>query len=96
MTFLADSGRSRNPVTTDLNTYPDLHTVTIPMTAWPPARTAPCWWLGRKYKQCCRRHGLGTLSDAAAAVRVAGAEWRSARDTPAERRPAAGSQPRLG
>ncbi|MDN5749206.1 MAG: SEC-C domain-containing protein [Pseudonocardia sp.] len=46
----------------DLNIYPDLRTVTIPMTAWPPARTAPCWCgSGRKYKQCCRRHGLGTL-----------------------------------
>jgi hypothetical protein len=46
----------------DLDAYPDLRTFTIPMTSWPPARTAPCWCgSGRKYKQCCRRHGLGTL-----------------------------------
>lgn len=50
------------PGSDDLNTYPDLRTVTTPMTAWPPARTAPCWCGSeRKYKQCCRRHGLGTL-----------------------------------
>lgn len=55
-----------NQVTTpgedDLAAYPDLRTVTKPLTPWPPARTAACWCgSGRKYKQCCRRHGLGTL-----------------------------------
>ena len=60
-TFLA-AGKLTKPRDDDLNTYPDLRTVTIPMTAWPPPRTAPCWCgSGRKYKQCCRRHGLGTL-----------------------------------
>jgi hypothetical protein len=29
---------------------------------WPPARAAPCrCGPGRKYKQCCRPHGLGSL-----------------------------------
>jgi len=47
----------------DLDAYPDLRTVTKPLVSWPPARTAPCWCgSGRKYKQCCRRHGLGTLA----------------------------------
>ena len=61
-TFLA---ARKDPELGDLdlvNSYPDLRTVTIPTRAWPPARTAPCWCgSGRKYKQCCRRHGLGTL-----------------------------------
>jgi uncharacterized protein YecA (UPF0149 family) len=61
MTFLA-ARKVTKPSDVDLNAYPDLRTVTIPMTAWPPARTAPCWCGSeRKYKQCCRRHGLGTL-----------------------------------
>jgi uncharacterized protein YecA (UPF0149 family) len=46
----------------ELDAYPDLRTVTKPLVSWPPARTAPCWCGSRrKYKQCCRRHGLGTL-----------------------------------
>jgi uncharacterized protein YecA (UPF0149 family) len=61
VTFLA-ARKVTKPGKDDLNTYPDLRTVTSPMTAWPPARTAPCWCGSeRKYKQCCRRHGLGTL-----------------------------------
>ncbi|GAA2559876.1 YecA family protein [Pseudonocardia hydrocarbonoxydans] len=52
--------KATTPREDDLNAYPDLRTVTIPMTAWPPARPAPCWCgSGRKYKQCCRRLGLG-------------------------------------
>jgi uncharacterized protein YecA (UPF0149 family) len=47
----------------DLAAYPDLRTVTKPLVSWPPARTATCWCgSGRSYKQCCRRHGLGTLA----------------------------------
>jgi uncharacterized protein YecA (UPF0149 family) len=58
--FLA-ARKATKPDEDDLNAYPDLRTVTIPMTAWPPARPAPCWCGSeRKYKQCCRRHGLGT------------------------------------
>jgi len=46
----------------DLLAYPDLRTVAMPMVPWPPARTAVCWCgSGRRYKQCCRPHGLGTL-----------------------------------
>ncbi|MCX6466331.1 MAG: SEC-C domain-containing protein [Pseudonocardiales bacterium] len=61
VTFLA-ARKVTKPGDDDLNAYPDLRTVTTPMTAWPPARTAPCWCgSGRKYKQCCRRYGLGTL-----------------------------------
>lgn len=59
--FLA-ARKVADPGEDDLNAYPDLRTVTTPMTAWPPARPAPCWCgSGRRYKQCCRRHGLGTL-----------------------------------
>ena len=61
VTFLA-ARKVTKPGDDDLNAYPDLRTVTTPMTAWPPARTAPCWCgSGGKYKQCCRRYGLGTL-----------------------------------
>lgn len=50
------------PGADDLATYPDLRTVSTPLRVWPPARTAACWCgSGRKYKQCCRRHGLGDL-----------------------------------
>ncbi len=57
------SGRHiANPSSDDLLAYPDLRTVTGDMASWPPARTASCWCgSGRKYKQCCRPHGLGTL-----------------------------------
>jgi uncharacterized protein YecA (UPF0149 family) len=59
--FLA-ARRARKPGEDDLDAYPDLRTVTIAMTPWPPARSEPCWCgSGRKYKQCCRRNGLGTL-----------------------------------
>ena len=59
--FLA-ARKVTKPGDVDLNTDPDLRTATIPMTAWPPARTAPCWCgSGRRYKQCCRRHWLGAL-----------------------------------
>ena len=50
------------PENDDLMAHPDLRSVTTRTLAWPPARTAPCWCgSGRKYKQCCRRHGLGDL-----------------------------------
>ena len=76
--------------------YPDMRTQPT-LFPWPPARTAACWCgSGRKYKQCCRPHGLGDLSDAAAAVQIAGAGGGSARETAAERRPAANSQPQPG
>lgn len=59
--FLAKK-KVKTPGTEDLLAYPDLRDVTISMTAWPPARTAACWCgSGRKYKQCCRPYGLGTL-----------------------------------
>jgi hypothetical protein len=58
--FLRDK-RVRKPSAEDLLAYPDLRTQPA-MTPWPPARTATCWCgSGRKYKQCCRPHGLGTL-----------------------------------
>jgi hypothetical protein len=58
--FLLDKA-IKNPSSEDLIAYPDLrsHPTLVP---WPPARTAACWCgSGRKYKQCCRSHGLGTL-----------------------------------
>lgn len=59
-TFLRDK-RIRKPSSNDLLAYPDLRTQPA-MVPWPPARTATCWCgSGRKYKQCCRPHGLGTL-----------------------------------
>ncbi|HET8660576.1 MAG TPA: SEC-C domain-containing protein [Micromonosporaceae bacterium] len=59
--FLAGR-RVRRPGEDDLFAYPDLRDVTTAMVPWPPDRTAPCWCgSGRRYKQCCRRYGLGTL-----------------------------------
>lgn len=59
-TFLPDR-KVRKPSAEDLLAYPDLRTQPA-MTPWPPARAAACWCgSGRKYKQCCRPHGLGTL-----------------------------------
>jgi hypothetical protein len=59
--FLAGIG-SRTPSVDDLLAYPDLRTVTSAMTPWPPTRTDACWCgSGRKYKKCCRPHGLGAL-----------------------------------
>lgn len=59
--FLAGR-RVARPGEDDLFAYPDLRDVTTAMVPWPPDRTAPCWCgSGRKYKQCCRRYGLGTL-----------------------------------
>jgi len=59
--FLADKSVTK-PSVDDLLAYPDLRTVTTAMVPWPPARTAACWCgSGRKYKKCCRPHGLGTL-----------------------------------
>ncbi|MDN5748631.1 MAG: SEC-C domain-containing protein [Pseudonocardia sp.] len=56
------ANRVTTPGEDDLADYPDLRTATLPLESWPPARTEPCWCgSGRKYKQCCRRHGLGTL-----------------------------------
>jgi uncharacterized protein YecA (UPF0149 family) len=50
-----------DPASDDLLGYPDLRAQPA-MVPWPPARTAACWCgSGRKYKQCCRPHGLGTL-----------------------------------
>ena len=44
-----------------MQAYPDLRTQPI-MLSWPPPRTGPCWCgSGRKYKLCCRPHGLGGL-----------------------------------
>ncbi|MGH3625458.1 MAG: SEC-C metal-binding domain-containing protein [Sciscionella sp.] len=58
--FVKDNGVS-TPSAQDLHAYPDLRTQPV-MVRWPPARTAVCWCgSGRKYKQCCRPHGLGTL-----------------------------------
>jgi hypothetical protein len=58
--FLGDK-RISTPSAEDLRAYPDLRTQPT-MVAWPPARTSACWCgSGRKYKQCCRPHGLGTL-----------------------------------
>jgi hypothetical protein len=59
--FLAGRGVT-TPGEDDLLAFPDLHDVTVAMVPWPPDRTAPCWCGSRrKYKQCCRRYGLGTL-----------------------------------
>jgi uncharacterized protein YecA (UPF0149 family) len=53
--------RIRKPSGDDLLAYPDMRTQPT-LIHWPPARTAPCWCgSGRKYKQCCRPHGLGSL-----------------------------------
>ena len=58
--FLQDN-HINDPKSKDLDGYPDLRTQPT-MVPWPPARTATCWCgSGRKYKQCCRPHGLGTL-----------------------------------
>jgi uncharacterized protein YecA (UPF0149 family) len=60
-TFLQDN-HINDPTSKDLDGYPDLHTRPT-MVTWPPARTATCWCgSGRKYKRCCRPHGLGTLN----------------------------------
>lgn len=59
--FLAGRGVT-TPGEDDLLAYPNLRDVTTEMVPWPPDRTAPCWCGSRrKYKQCCRRYGLGTL-----------------------------------
>lgn len=59
--FIADRGVSA-PGEDDLNTYPDPRDLTTAVMAWPPARGDACWCgSGRKYKQCCRPHGLGTV-----------------------------------
>jgi hypothetical protein len=59
--FLARTGVT-TPGEDDPHAFPDLRDVTTAMVTWPPHRTAPCWCgSGRKYKQCCRRYGLGTL-----------------------------------
>lgn len=59
--FLARRGVTAASVD-DLNAYPDLRHVIGQLSAWPPGRTDPCWCGStRKYKQCCRPHGLGTL-----------------------------------
>jgi hypothetical protein len=59
--FLRDR-KVRKPSAADLLAYPDLRAQPV-MTPWPPARTSACWCgSGRKYKQCCRPHGLGTLN----------------------------------
>jgi hypothetical protein len=58
--FLQDK-RVTNPSPEDLGAYPEMRTQPA-MISWPPPRTAPCWCgSGRKYKQCCRPHGLGSL-----------------------------------
>jgi len=59
--FLASKGVA-SPSVDDLLAYPDMRTVTTDMPSWPPPRTAACWCgSGRRYKHCCRRHGLGAL-----------------------------------
>jgi uncharacterized protein YecA (UPF0149 family) len=59
--FLVRRGISA-PSVDDLDAYPDLRHVTGQFSAWPPGRTDPCWCGStRKYQQCCRPHGLGTL-----------------------------------
>jgi hypothetical protein len=61
--FLADRGVT-SPKKDDLLARPDVRSVTTAMPPWPPARTAACWCgSGRKYKQCCRRHGLGDWTE---------------------------------
>lgn len=62
--FAAFLGRRgvTNPDQDDLHAYPDLRHTAAAIMAWPPHRTEPCWCGSpRKYKQCCRPHGLGTL-----------------------------------
>jgi hypothetical protein len=50
------------PAEDDLRAYPDIRDAEAAMAAWPPSRTAACWCRsGRRYKQCCRPHGLGNL-----------------------------------
>ncbi len=50
------------PSRDDLLAYPDVHNASTAWAAWPPDRTARCWCgSGRKYKQCCRPYGLGSL-----------------------------------
>jgi len=59
--FLTGRGVT-TPGEDDLLSYPDLRDLTTAMVPWPPDRAAPCWCGSRrKYKQCCRRYGLGTL-----------------------------------
>ncbi|MGH3630908.1 MAG: SEC-C domain-containing protein [Sciscionella sp.] len=49
------------PSAADLHAYPEFRSNPA-LRPWPPARTEPCWCgSGRKYKQCCRPHGLGSL-----------------------------------
>jgi uncharacterized protein YecA (UPF0149 family) len=51
----------RSPSPQDL-LYPDMRTIATAMAPWPPARNAACWCgSGRKYKKCCRPHGLNTV-----------------------------------
>ena len=58
--FLAERHVTK-PSRSDLQAYPDLQTQPT-MLSWPPPRTGPCWCgSGRKYKQCCRPHGLGRV-----------------------------------
>lgn len=59
--FFAGRGIT-NPSADDLLSYPDAQAAKLAMTRWPPARTVTCWCgSGRKYKHCCRPHGLGSL-----------------------------------
>ena len=58
--FLAERDIN-TPSGSDLQAYPDLRTQPS-MLSWPPPRSGPCWCgSGRKYKLCCRPHGLGRL-----------------------------------
>ncbi|MFC7276054.1 SEC-C metal-binding domain-containing protein [Paractinoplanes rhizophilus] len=51
------------PSADDLRAYPDVRDAEAVMVAWPPNRSASCWCgSGRRYKQCYRPHGLGSLS----------------------------------
>ena len=51
-----------SPSVEDLLAYPDMRTVTTAMASWPPAHYAACWCgSGRKYKKCCRPHGLNAV-----------------------------------
>jgi uncharacterized protein YecA (UPF0149 family) len=59
--FLA-ARRVTTPTKDDLTAYPDARDASAVWVAWPPDRTAACWCgSGRKYKQCCRPYGLGSL-----------------------------------
>jgi hypothetical protein len=50
------------PAKDDLLAYPDARDAIAVWTAWPPDRSSVCWCgSGRKYKQCCRPYGLGSL-----------------------------------